>query len=317
MKNLLLFAVLVSLPLLLGSVCNAELRTWTAVNGKEVKAEFVSNEKGIVKLKLKSGKVFEVPAKKLSKKDNEFISSLAKPDGVNSEELEYREGFYYLLDSDTPYTGNSFTLWKNGQKRDEVNYKDGKPDGLTTGWYENGQKKIEANYKDGRLDGVIANWYENGQKKSEQNYKKGKLNGNMTAWHENGKKMLDGNYKEGIQNGLMITWHNNGSKMSEGNFKNGIKEGLFTRWYENQQKKDIVNFKYGKPQGLQLNWYRNGQKKSEVNYEKGKKEGPFTEWHESGQKKGEASFKADEIISVKYWNKDGESVDTFEEAEAE
>ena len=44
----------ISLPLLLGAFCNAELRTWTAVNGKEVEAEFVSNEKGIVKLKLKS-----------------------------------------------------------------------------------------------------------------------------------------------------------------------------------------------------------------------------------------------------------------------
>ena len=53
----------------LGSVCNAELRTWTAVNGKEVEAEFASNEKGIVKLKLKSGKVFEVPANKLSKEE--------------------------------------------------------------------------------------------------------------------------------------------------------------------------------------------------------------------------------------------------------
>ena len=61
----------------------SELRTWTAVNGKEVEAEFVSNEKGIVKLKLKTGKVFEVPANKLSKEDNEFISSLAKPEGVN------------------------------------------------------------------------------------------------------------------------------------------------------------------------------------------------------------------------------------------
>ena len=67
------------------ATCNAELRTWTAVNGKEVEAEFVSNEKGIVKLKLKSGKVFEVPANKLSKKDNEFISSLAKPEVVNSD----------------------------------------------------------------------------------------------------------------------------------------------------------------------------------------------------------------------------------------
>ena len=79
MNPLPLFLIIVSLPLLLGSVCHAELRTWTAVNGKEVEAEFVSNEKGIVKLKLKSGKVFEVPANKLSKEDNEFISYLTKP----------------------------------------------------------------------------------------------------------------------------------------------------------------------------------------------------------------------------------------------
>ena len=57
------------------ATCNAELRTWTAVNGKEVEAEFVSNEKGIVKLKLKSGKVFTVPLNKLSKEDQDFIKS--------------------------------------------------------------------------------------------------------------------------------------------------------------------------------------------------------------------------------------------------
>ena len=39
MKILILFFIV------LGSVCHAELRTWTAVNGKEVEAEFVSNEK--------------------------------------------------------------------------------------------------------------------------------------------------------------------------------------------------------------------------------------------------------------------------------
>ena len=46
--------ILILFFIVLGSVCHAELRTWTAVNGKEVEAEFVSNEKGIVKLKLKS-----------------------------------------------------------------------------------------------------------------------------------------------------------------------------------------------------------------------------------------------------------------------
>ena len=59
----------------LSAVCSAELRTWTAINGKEVAAEFVSNEKGAVKLKLKSGKVFEVPLNKLSKLDQEFLKA--------------------------------------------------------------------------------------------------------------------------------------------------------------------------------------------------------------------------------------------------
>ena len=69
------------------ATCNAELRTWTAVNGKEVEAEFVSNENGVVKLKLNSGKVFEVLANKLSKEDNALISSLAGVNGIDENEL--------------------------------------------------------------------------------------------------------------------------------------------------------------------------------------------------------------------------------------
>ena len=150
MNPLPFILIIVTLPLLLGSVCNAELRTWTAVNGKEVEAEFVFNEKGIVKLKLKSGKVFEVPANKLSKEDNEFISSLAKPEGVNmDEELERRKDIVYLKGSDTPYTGKSFELYKDGQKQNESNYKDGKEEGLKIMWYPNGQKRAEVNYKGG------------------------------------------------------------------------------------------------------------------------------------------------------------------------
>ena len=67
--------ILVLLLLCSSAICNAELRTWTAVNGKKVEAEFVSNEKGIVKLKLKSGKIFEVPLNKLSEADQNFVTA--------------------------------------------------------------------------------------------------------------------------------------------------------------------------------------------------------------------------------------------------
>ena len=191
------------------------------MNGKKVDAEFVSNEKGIVKLKLKSGKSFEVPANKLSKKDNEFISSLAKPEGVNLKELDLREGIIYLKGSDTPYAGKVSALYENGQMKAEVNYKDGKREGLTIGWYKNGQKKSEENYKGGKPDGLVFGWYENGKKKVEGNFKKGKQSGLHVMWYENEQKEFEANFKDGKCEGLVEEWHENGQKKWEANCKEG------------------------------------------------------------------------------------------------
>ena len=213
----------ISLPLLLGSVCHAGLRTWTAVNGKEVEAEFVSNEKGIVKLKLNSGKVFEVPADKLSKEDNEFISSLTKPEGVKEEELKVRGGIAYLKGSDTPYTGKSFELNGNGQKKAEANFKDGKLDGLWVWRYGNGQKEAEANFKDGKKDGLAFGWYADGKKKFETSYKDDKLDGLGVEWYRNGQKIEEVNFKDGKRDGLWTVWYENGQKAREVNYKDGKK----------------------------------------------------------------------------------------------
>ena len=165
----------VLLLLCLSAICNAELRTWTAVNGKEVEAEFVSNEKGIVKLKLKSGKVFEVPANKLSKEDNEFISSLAKPEGVNAKKVVLRENIYYLKGSETPYTGRIFLLHDNEQMSREGYLKEGKQAGTETHWYKNGKKRSEVKFKDGKRNGLMVGWHENGKKAVEANFKDGEL----------------------------------------------------------------------------------------------------------------------------------------------
>ena len=73
MKTLIPFLILCLI-----ATCNAELRTWTAVNGKEVEADFISNIDGQVTLKMKTGKIFKVPLNKLSKLDIEFIKAQSK-----------------------------------------------------------------------------------------------------------------------------------------------------------------------------------------------------------------------------------------------
>jgi len=116
-------------------------------------------------------------------------------EGVNAEEVEEREDIVYLKGSDTPYTGKVFALHPNGQKAEEANIKDGKPDGLAVGWYEDGQKKGEGNWKDGKKDGLFVEWHENGQKKLEGNYKDNKgIKGSSKFWNNKGEPV--DSYKE-------------------------------------------------------------------------------------------------------------------------
>ena len=53
----------------------SKLRTWEAINGNKVEAEFVSNSDGQITLKMKTGNTFKVPLDKLSKADRDFIKA--------------------------------------------------------------------------------------------------------------------------------------------------------------------------------------------------------------------------------------------------
>ena len=96
----------VLLLLCLSAICNAELRTWTAVNGKEVEAEFVSNNDGQVSLKMKTGKIFKVPLNKLSKADQEFLKAKSSPKEPTKEETPVNPNLKYeVKDSAVTITG--------------------------------------------------------------------------------------------------------------------------------------------------------------------------------------------------------------------
>ncbi|MCP4922560.1 MAG: toxin-antitoxin system YwqK family antitoxin [bacterium] len=128
-----------------------------------------------------------------------------EPVAIDIGKLEYRGGggypwnggIAYLKGSDTPYTGKSFLLYKNGQKKSEGNWKNGKQDGLWVTWYKNGNYQTAGKMKDGKEDGLSTHWYENGQREVQGNYKNGKLNGLREQWHENGQKMFETNWKDG------------------------------------------------------------------------------------------------------------------------
>ena len=93
---------------------------------------------------------------------------------INTETLEERDDVYYTKDTNEPYTGAVFSLYKSGEKSFEAHLKDGKWDGKFNGYYVNGQIQGEGNFKDGKQDGKQTDYDENGKITDERNYKDGK-----------------------------------------------------------------------------------------------------------------------------------------------
>jgi len=145
----------------------------------------------------------------------------------------------------SPYRGSAWgaLYYSNRNIKGLYQLKDGKQDGLTTGWYENGQKKAEVNFKDGQPEGLATFWYENGEKEKEGNYKDGEVDGLLTIWYENGTKKAEVNMSDGkVVNGkvwlpdgricpiskikdgsgVFVVYDNEGKEVSRKKFKDGF-----------------------------------------------------------------------------------------------
>ena len=159
--------ILILFFIVLGSVCHADIRTWTAVNGKEVEAEFISNEKGVVKLKLKSGKIFEVPLNKLSRSDQNSLTASSSRAGQVPEKILVEENKIKKIKVTDKQISEHFGFWVGKWKgynkstnelfvSSESKWKEkGKSLETNINVYENGKLKdigIGSNYYDKKLD---------------------------------------------------------------------------------------------------------------------------------------------------------------------
>jgi len=237
-----------------------------------------------------------------------FITTLLLIVGCSKEPINIettlveRDGIYYTKDTNKPYTGDVFELYKDGGRKYTGLLKGGKKDGLWTEWKNNGDKESEILYKDGEsINEWTSNYYyyDNGQKWYVVTLKDGKQDGLETEWYENGQKKSEITYKDGKKDGLWTSWYENGQKKYEGKYLEGKELDSFNTW--NEDGRTMV--KNGN--GVNIWWYENGQKKSEGTYKNGERDGLWTRWYENGQKKSEGTFKDGKEISYKEWNEDG------------
>lgn len=88
-------------------------------------------------------------------------------------QLQNRNGIIYSVNKTKPFTGNAKSYYKNGQVKDDLNFRDGKQNGLQEIYYENGQIGAIYKVKDGKLNGVQKEYDINGALKAEVTFKDG------------------------------------------------------------------------------------------------------------------------------------------------
>jgi antitoxin component YwqK of YwqJK toxin-antitoxin module len=174
-----------------------------------------------------------------------FLFSSAYAEVRVVDKLEYRDGIAYAVGEGEGFSGKLVTTYSNGKKETEINYQDGKQEGLDIWWWRNGNKGRESQYKNNQLDGLETEWRENGYKEAEAHYINGKQDGLETEWFRTGEKYRESNWSKGDKNGLEASWFRTGEKRSEENYKNGNEHGLSTTWYDYGPKKSEANYKNG------------------------------------------------------------------------
>jgi antitoxin component YwqK of YwqJK toxin-antitoxin module len=95
--------------------------------------------------------------------------------------------------------GSKIVRFEDGSKKQELNYENGKKNGVFQRWYSNGQLEKKGSYKDDRFDGFFEAWNEEGVRKWTGFYRDGKQHGEWTLFDKSGNPMPAIYFKDGIE----------------------------------------------------------------------------------------------------------------------
>ena len=180
--------------------------------------------------------LFAVSLSLLGAEDDQVAIKSLQKRGVAHNQL------YYLPNQNMPFTGKAVAKWPNGQKKTEINYKDGKRDGLKAHWYESGQKLSEISYKAGKHDGPLTVWYENGKLRRKGNHMDGKMVGIWTHWYENNQQRDEMFYISGLMESAIV-WRPDGEKCSFTDVKAG--NGIMVKYTDSGTEWLRLTYKNG------------------------------------------------------------------------
>jgi len=100
----------------------------------------------------------------------------------------------------------------DGAVREEVDYKNGKKEGVAKLYNSKGVVRGEFNFKNGIQDGLSKTYYDTGELLKEISFKNGKLEGVNREYAKDGTLLFEAYFKDDEQDGITTVYDPNGGK---------------------------------------------------------------------------------------------------------
>ena len=125
--------------------------------------------------------------------------------------------------ADGKITGTCRSYYQDGNIAYSLNYVEGLPDGVGFFYYDSKANTLraEVNFEDGKLNGVYKEYYDNGAQKSKIIYEDGEENGEAEYYYTTGALKMKGKFKDGKKHGKWIYYDEDGNKIAVEKWKNG------------------------------------------------------------------------------------------------
>ena len=231
---------------------------------------------------------------------------------------------------DARFTGKLEGFYRNGIKKWEIEYKDGRRDGILLLWADNGVLYKKLSYVRGLKEGPYQTFRihshrdlrlpGDGSLVSEVGYLAGVKEGEEIEWYPHGWIKMRRVYVNGLLDGQAVSYFNgkygadgypidDGSPqkvMSENYYINGLLNGTSITYNEDGKIHSMGEYIDGKMNGLHKQWYKDGTLKEEKHYQLGKRNGKWRIWHPNGQLESSRFYENDHLMGdYQEWWEDG------------
>lgn len=157
------------------------------------------------------------------------------------------------------------TAYENNVLISDIEYKNGKEDGVVKLYRVDGKLYLDGIYKDGKPDGVIKEYNEDGSVLASNEFNDGVLDGRSVIYGENNKIVKEWYYKAGKEVGVGKVFYDNGGIQLEVDFDKGV----LKYFYENGKENSVAHFNDKGYNGMWNIYSQEGNLQAELKFENG------------------------------------------------